>query len=418
MPLSRLSLTLLATATLVACQREPTAPARRANLAADASGFQRRIAVSPDHLELRPGTSAQLSTQVFTNEGELLSNATISFTSADPQIATVSATGLVTAGTIGSTTVTVSSKGAADVPAPVSVSAVGHPAGTIAATLRTSSRLFGTAVSGASIVYLTQPDPQLLQRIDLPTAAFSGTVSVGQQPTDVAFDVAGAFAYVTNQFDADVGVVATSTNSVTGTIHVPLNPFRVIAGVDDHSAFVSGNQPLVAIVDRQTLTTTATIPLPGLSNGLSLNSTRSKLYASLLFNAAVVEFDAVTHTALRTFTIPGAGTLQAVAISRNDGELYVADEGAGQLWIIDLATGTVSGSVALGGGGFEVKVSPDNVQLYVALSGSGLIRVIDRATRTVIATISTGGAPRRLAFTNDGATAVIANEAGWVDIIH
>jgi YVTN family beta-propeller protein len=417
MRLSRLTFALVIAASLAACQHEATSPSGPLG-ASNLSGSDRHIVVTPDHLSLAPGDTAHLIAQVLTPENEPLPNAKVAFASGNTKVATVDATGRVLAVAVGSTAITVSSGGAPDVQVPVTVSTGStHPPDTVAARLTIGSRLFGTAVSTAGVVYLTEPDPQLLQRIDLPTAAFSGSVGVGSQATDVAFDAGGDFAFVTNQLDANVGVVETATNTETATIPVPFNPFRVVAAFDGHSAFVSGNSPVIAVVDRLTGTVTATIPIPDLSNGLALNSTGTKLYASLLFSGAVVEIDVASRTVLRTISIPGAGTMQAVALSRDDAELYVADEGAGQLWIIDLAAGNVSGSVALGGGAFEAKVTPDNVHILVALSGSGVVRVVDRAGRAVVATIATGGVPRRLAFTANGTTAVIANEAGWVDIV-
>ena len=414
MYLFRMPLALLAAASLVACQHEPT---DLGDLSASAVSNSRHLVVTPDHLALTIGGTAQLTAQVFSSGNNLIKNARVAFASADPGVATVSATGLVTALAPGATTITVSSKRAADVAVPVTVGAT-HPVGTIAATVHATGRLFGAAVNKHGVVYLTEPDFFRLERIELPAAAFSGTVAVGNQATDVSFDTSGAFAYVTNQFDGNVGVVASGSSMQGLTIPLGFAPFRVVASVDAHSAFVSGTAPVIAVVDRLTGTTVATIPLPDLSNGLALNSSGTRLYASTLFSGMVLEIDATSYAALRTFPIPGSGTLQAVAVSGDDAELYVADEGTGQLWIIDLGSGSVSGSVALGGGAFEAKVSPDNAQVYVALPGSGVVRVIDRAARTVVATIATGGVPRRLAFTADGTTAVIANESGWVDIIH
>jgi hypothetical protein len=42
---------------------------------------------------------------------------------------------------------------------------------------------------------------------------------------------------------------------------------------------------------------------------------------------------------------------------------------------------------------------------------------MSRGSPTPEAPIAAGGVPRRLAFTANGTTAVIANEAGWVDIV-
>jgi len=50
----------------------------------------------------------------------------------------------------------------------------------------------------------------------------------------------------------------------------------------------------------------------------------------------------------------------------------------------------------------------------------GLVRVIDRASLTIVNTIqlpNPGAFPRRIAFSRDGSTAVIADESGFVHFV-
>jgi DNA-binding beta-propeller fold protein YncE len=47
----------------------------------------------------------------------------------------------------------------------------------------------------------------------------------------------------------------------------------------------------------------------------------------------------------------------------------------------------------------------------------GKVMIVRRATHQVITSMATGGSPRRIAFTADGRHAVIANNAGWVDVV-
>lgn len=62
-------------------------------------------------------------------------------------------------------------------------------------------------------------------------------------------------------------------------------------------------------------------------------------------------------------------------------------------------------------------VSPDWRQLYISSSLGGAIYLIDWKSGATLRRVATGGTPRRIAFTADGSTAVVANEAGWVDFI-
>ena len=65
-------------------------------------------------------------------------------------------------------------------------------------------------------------------------------------------------------------------------------------------------------------------------------------------------------------------------------------------------------------------LSPDDAQLYVGVMDLGLVRVIDRASLTIVNTIqlpNPGAFPRRIAFSRDGSTAVIADESGFVHFV-
>ena len=48
---------------------------------------------------------------------------------------------------------------------------------------------------------------------------------------------------------------------------------------------------------------------------------------------------------------------------------------------------------------------------------NGLVQVVDPATRMVVRTITMGGTPREVATDAARHQVLVANEAGWVDII-
>jgi hypothetical protein len=47
-----------------------------------------------------------------------------------------------------------------------------------------------------------------------------------------------------------------------------------------------------------------------------------------------------------------------------------------------------------------------------------LVRIVDRASRSVVGILTVAGAPRRIAFDRRGETALIANEGGYVTVVH
>jgi YVTN family beta-propeller protein len=105
-----------------------------------------------------------------------------------------------------------------------------------------------------------------------------------------------------------------------------------------------------------------------------------------------------------------------MVVAPDGAELYVANEQGG-LDVIDLATGSLTASLELGGPAFAVAATPDRSQLYVGLVHAERVQVLDRQSLRVVGTIPTGGIPRGIAFDPRTQTALIANEAGWVTVV-
>ena len=294
-----------------------------------------------------------------------------------------------------------------------------HPGGVVSATQPLGQRPFGTAVSRHGVVYVTRLDAESLGRAKLPHTTFSDGVTVGSVPTDVAFTHDGKTAYVANQFSDNVGVVDVGRDTQVDVIPVIGDPFDVIVAPDDQTIFVSTNVDTVYRIDPVSKTVVAKFGLPTefgvVLIGLTFNRDGTLLYAGTRAAGTVIEYSVTANVVLRT--IPVGGQPQGVAVSPDGAELYVADETGFQLLVWDLTTNTLTAAVSLGGSPFDLKLTPDDAQIYVGVRTSGQVRVFERVTRALVTTIATGGAPRRIAFDRSGRTAVIANEAGWVDFV-
>jgi YVTN family beta-propeller protein len=109
--------------------------------------------------------------------------------------------------------------------------------------------------------------------------------------------------------------------------------------------------------------------------------------------------------------------VQDVAIAPDETEVYAASEN-GWVDVLDAATLERKRRIVLRGESpFGLAVTPDGAQLYVTSPGTGHLVIVDRATGGVVRAIKLSGVPRRVAFDNSGATAVIANEGNWVDLV-
>jgi YVTN family beta-propeller protein len=286
-----------------------------------------------------------------------------------------------------------------------------HPSGKVFASLWSSGRPFGIAVSRNDLVYCTLLDAAQLVRTS-PAADSMTTVKVGDVPTDVAFSPAGNWAYVTNQAARTIGVVDTRTNTQVTEVPVPGDPFRVVVGPEGQRVYATTNAGNVVQVDTDTRTVAWTRQLGGNLNGLAINATGTRIYVGDV-GGRVYELDA-TGEALRTFIVPGKP--QGLALSSDGTELYVAGE-AGDFVVADLGRGIEKARIRLSTGGFGIALTPDEAQIWITLPATGQVIVVDRASRTVVAEIALGGTPRRIAFNQSGETAIIADEAGAIHLV-
>lgn len=378
---------------------------------AEVFGVPAAILVSPADTTIRQSASYLLRAAVIDATGDTLPGQPLTFQSSNPLLVTVSGGGLVrSAGPTGSTLITVRS-GALFAFAAVSVVDT-----SIVTRLPLSARPYGVAANSSRVVYVSRLDAARLERVDLPTMAFTAGVNVGAVPTFVTFNPAGTTAYVTNQLSGTVGVVDVASNVQASTIPVLGDPFIVRVSPDNQLVWVTTNvNSLFAINVGSTTVAHRFDFTDGPSAGLAFHPTNDSLVYASVIGGVVHEIDFRRDTVLRTFFV--GGLPQAIAVAPDGSELYLANESAGELQVVNLRTGSLLAPVFLGGGPFDLALSPDGTKIWVTLQGAGLVSVLDRATRTILRTIVTGGRPRRVAFDPGSATVVVANEAGWVDFI-
>jgi YVTN family beta-propeller protein len=171
----------------------------------------------------------------------------------------------------------------------------------------------------------------------------------------------------------------------------------------------------VYAISAATRNVTDSVTVPIAASSMVFGRGDTLLYVSSFGGGAVSEIGLKAKMTVRR-TFATGGTPQGMAVSPNGNTLYVANE-AGWLNAIDLAGGTITTPLNLPGGPFGLALTPDGTQLYVTLAHSGGIAVVDRLTVTLDKVIAAGLTPRRVGFSPDGLTAVVADEAGYVVFI-
>ncbi len=196
-----------------------------------------QIVVTPDAARL---VTISLTIQLAASASDANGNSipqqpsVIVWSSSDENVATVSATGLVSAVAPGSVTVTANAGG-------VSGSAT---------------------IDVGTVAYVTSHNLNNVSVIATASNTVVATVPVGSQPHGVAITPDGAFAYVTNTSTDDVSVIATASNTVVATVPVGVTPSGVAITPDGAFVYV-GNFDAndVSVIATASNTVVATVPV-------------------------------------------------------------------------------------------------------------------------------------------------------------
>jgi YVTN family beta-propeller protein len=302
--------------------------------------------------------------------------------------------------------------------------ALTHPAnGTISQTVPLASSPWGLAVSSRGDVLTVFPYASAVGGFALsdPTAA-RPQLAVGAYPLDVIFNRSGTIAYVSARSAGRVDVIDVRSNTVKSSIPLGVEIYRLALSRDETRIYATtldgrlwtartkGGDPGATSEDLA--------PIWSPIQGKALSPSGTDLFVAST-TGQVWRLDPATLDVRQTVTLPRR--IQDIAVTPDGSALWAADE-SGYVVRLDPATLTPTATVDLTGVGaqpFGLAISPDGARIYVASSLTGTVFIIaETAPNTFSATpVTTGGAPRRIAFGENGAVAVVSNEASWVDLI-
>lgn len=276
-----------------------------------------------------------------------------------------------------------------------------------------TARPYALAINDCGIVYAPRLDAASAARFELPATTPTAHVGVGTIPTDVSFDRAGTRAFVSNQ-GGSVSVIDVASNTVAQTIPVPDRAFVSLTSPNDDRLYIGSAIGKVYVYSFGSQRFTDSVTVGDVPQHLTFHPDGIRLYVSMRDLGRVVEVDTRTNTATRTFN--STYGIQEAVVAPDGSELYVANQ-SGWLEVWNLGTGARTHQVDLGQGPWAMTLSPDQSELYVGLLFEGRIAVVGRTTRVVDRYIDVGGTPRRIRFSPDNTTIVIANEDGYVTFI-
>ena len=303
------------------------------------------------------------------------------------------------------------------------MSRTGSPSrvGSLARSLRAGAlTVFWAAVlvvpAGAqSVAYLPTFTGNSVVVYDVDSNSIVTTLNGVDQPLGVAVSPDGSQVYITEYNGAaDVHVIDTASNTVTGSIPVGGYAWTVTFSKDGAKAYVSnadGVTPLT-IIDTASRTVAGSIPLP-YSVGSVLSPDGSKLYVASHAGefVGISVIDTGTDTVSTSFPI--AGCIYDVEVNQDGTRLFAMNACQASVEVLDAATGSTLASIPADGWAYNLALSPDGSKLYAAMFTSSSVLVIDTATLAVSGNVTVPTAqPAGIAFTPDGSKLLITHPSG------
>jgi len=250
-------------------------------------------------------------------------------------------------------------------------------------------------------LYSTNAGTANVSVISTKTEHVTGSVPVGAGPQGIAFDWARGNFYTANEATDNVTVFSASTNRTIATVNVGLKPTAIVYDHKSGQVFVANwNSANISIINTTTYAHTD-LGVGKFPVAFALDTKDD--YVDVLNDTGnwggVRVVAAATSTTHNTFR---AGfSAESMAYDPASNRLFVANGGSNNLTVINQTTGAIVSTGLLIGHGsvyYSTAYDPVNGNIYAASnagggSASGNITVVNGATARSVANITTSNFP-------------------------
>jgi YVTN family beta-propeller protein len=219
-----------------------------------------------------------------------------------------------------------------------------------------------------------------------------GTIPVGTEPYDSAFDPGNGDVYVPNAGSNDVSVISGATNEVVATVHVGTYPY--CATYDSGNGYVyvpNYGSATVSVINGATNAVVATVPVGSAPYLATYDSGNGYVYVPNSGSDSVSVINGTSNAIAAT--VPGGSAPFASTYDPGNGYVYVSNMKSDNVSVIDGATAQVVATVSVGSTPLFAAYDSGNGYLYVPNGYSANVSVISGTTNTVVATVPVGSGP-------------------------
>ncbi len=230
------------------------------------------------------------------------------------------------------------------------------------------------------------------------------TINVGDRPRSILYDSIDQKVFVGNYGSASVSVINPQTDSVTATVPVDSYPTAMCWSPTSTKLYVvctpfSGHGT-VTVIDAYSNAVMTSITVGVNPIAIVWNSTRNKAYC---LNAdqtgSISVIDCATDQVIATINFSSTYTGSGITYNPVNDRIYASNNkpsANGRVTAIDCANDQSVGSVTCGNSTAAVEVNPVSNKVYAANFGGHSVTVINAATNHSIGTIQTNRGPDAL----------------------
>lgn len=267
---------------------------------------------------------------------------------------------------------------------------------------------------GTWTAYVTNQSTGQVTPISIPANVPGTPITVGGDPVDIAITPDGQFAYVTNNTLNRVDVINLLTNTLVTSIPVGTAPIGIAITPDGQKVFVSNSgSNTISIILTSTNSVIQVLSPGGSPFGVAITPDGTTAY--FVVNAATSFLQPINTTTFAGGAPISLGVVTAsfIAMNPNGQNAYVGRQSVGPLFVINIPSGTVAGTISFPGGTapFRPAVAPNGTIGYVTNLGGNGIFPLNLISNTSGTNVVTGTAPFGLAITPDGTTVYVGNSA-------
>jgi YVTN family beta-propeller protein len=254
------------------------------------------------------------------------------------------------------------------------------------------------------------------------------SLGAGTGPMGVATHPDGTRVYVANNGNNSVSVIDALEFAVVSTIAVGSAPIGIAVDPAGTRVYVVHNgASSIAVIDTSTNQRLADIAYAGGGTGIAINNAGTRAYVAL--GDRVQPIDLTNNVALTPVALGGGATAGGdanwplgIAVRGDDAEVFVARNGVNSVAVLNVASSTITDSIATTYRPTGIAVNPRAPQVYIAQAqgivsnnvnyGYGTLAMIDAYTHLSIGSAGIGQWPVGVAVNAEGTYANTTNRFG------